>query len=503
MNALFMAAIVSFASQPGRADTRTWTDRSERFTIEAELVDYRDGVVRLKNADGKVLSVALEQLSDADRQFVEGQAAGTTGAHAASAGEAVARTGEAVVELLSGAVTRGRIVARDSEYVTVEVSIGNRSLSRKYPLDRIGVITIGGKREVLHGGGATSGTSPTGTGAVGGARRSRAEIEALIDRIGRTPPDWWDSVPLNYPNTLDLNWPMPAPNPWNARKNIGQYVWDIINPNPGKWKEGVRFMHFMLTKPQSNPQVLGRAVNQLAHMYHDLLQDYARAAFWWRQAGMGPGAQAPGAVKLAECYWKLGSKQMALELMGKIPTYYSSIKLLADMGETPRALAIVDAAARARNGIPDLAYLYAGDACRIDGQYGKAIQYYQKVLDVRPTGKQKNRVERNHQRARANIEGIRIFDTLDLSQVADGTYRAESPAYAGQLHVEVTVRGGRIESVRVTQHQEKQFYSALTDTPRQIIEKQGVKGVDAVTSATITSEAIINATAKALAQGLK
>jgi uncharacterized protein with FMN-binding domain len=65
--------------------------------------------------------------------------------------------------------------------------------------------------------------------------------------------------------------------------------------------------------------------------------------------------------------------------------------------------------------------------------------------------------------------------------------------------VEVTVRGGRITAVEVLQHQEKQFYSALTDTPEKILRAQGVQGVDATSSATITSEAIINATAKALA----
>ena len=76
-------------------------------------------------------------------------------------------------------------------------------------------------------------------------------------------------------------------------------------------------------------------------------------------------------------------------------------------------------------------------------------------------------------------------------------------AYAGQLYVEVDVKGGRIESVRVTQHRERQFYSAITDTIQQIVAKQSVKGVDATTGATMTAEAIINATAKALAGGMK
>ena len=65
----------------------------------------------------------------------------------------------------------------------------------------------------------------------------------------------------------------------------------------------------------------------------------------------------------------------------------------------------------------------------------------------------------------------------------------------------MTVKSGRIESVDVTRHKEKQFYAALIDTPRQILKKQSVKGIDATSRATITSQAIVNATAKALAQG--
>jgi len=103
----------------------------------------------------------------------------------------------------------------------------------------------------------------------------------------------------------------------------------------------------------------------------------------------------------------------------------------------------------------------------------------------------------------ASIDAIRAVDGLDLSKVRDGTYTASSNAYAGPLDVAVDIKGGKILSVKVTKHQEKQFYTALTDTPAQIVAKHGIKGVDAVTSATITSEAIMNATVKALAKGMQ
>ena len=418
---------------------------------------------------------------------------------------AAAEPAEAVVELVSGAQVKGRITARDDQYVTLEVTMGGRAYSRKYATDRIAAITVGDRREVLNATAGSGGASASGPASAGpapvGIERSRKEIERLIDELGRTPPDWWDSVPLNYPKTLDLSWPQKPPPPWNNQKNVGQYLWDVLQPNPRKWREGVRFVHHLLELHADDSEKRTRAMTTLGRLYYLLLQDYARAAFWWRQAGVGPGNRSPQGVNLAECYWRLGNQQMALELLDEIPVYYTTIKLLADMGQTDRALKIADAAGR--GAYPDMAYLYAGDACRVAGRYQQAIGYYEKVLDVPATGRAKQRIERNHVRARANIEGIRIYDTLDLARVADGTYRAASPGYAGQVHVEVTVRSGRIESVQVTEHQEKQFYTALTETPRKIIERQTVGGIDATTSATITSEAIINATAKALASGMK
>jgi uncharacterized protein with FMN-binding domain len=192
---------------------------------------------------------------------------------------------------------------------------------------------------------------------------------------------------------------------------------------------------------------------------------------------------------------------MAEELLNKARPVAQMAKLWADMGETQKAITLCEAIVRGGN--PATGYMYAGDAYRLAGQYPKALEYYQKVLAVDASGQNKGRVEREHNRARASIEAINLFELSDVRRVPDGKYTASSLGYEGQVQVEVQVAGKRIEAVRVTQHREKQFYSALTDTPRKIIEKQGVKGVDATSSATLTSEAIINATAKALAGAAK
>ncbi|MDB5338350.1 MAG: FMN-binding domain protein, partial [Planctomycetaceae bacterium] len=40
-----------------------------------------------------------------------------------------------------------------------------------------------------------------------GKVRTKAEIEALITKEGKTPPDWFDATPLDYPKSLNLDWP--------------------------------------------------------------------------------------------------------------------------------------------------------------------------------------------------------------------------------------------------------------------------------------------------------
>ena len=349
--------------------------------------------------------------------------------------------------------------------------------------------------------GRREGPPPSLTGAAAGdgpGRRPRAVAgrgPGPDRRVGRTPPEWFEATPLEYPKSLDLAWPEPPPGPWNNQKNVGQYVWDVINPNPARWRQGVRLMHHLLVLHKDDVQARTRVMTTLGRLYFSLLQDHARAAFWWRKAGVHEGRSREGVVGvfLAECYWRLGNRAMAVELLGRLPPRFESIKLWADLGELEKALGIAESFAKGRS--PETAYLYAGDACRVAGRFAEAVRYYRKALAVPAT----ELTERSQKRARSNVEAIELFELSDVARVPDGTYRASSLGYEAPVAVEVVVRERRLASVRVTEHREKQFYSALTDTPARIIAKQGVKGVDATSGATITSDAIINATAKALA----
>jgi WD40 repeat protein len=53
------------------AEVRTWSDRTGKFKVEAELVSENATRVRLKLETGKIIEVPLEKLSDADKRFLK------------------------------------------------------------------------------------------------------------------------------------------------------------------------------------------------------------------------------------------------------------------------------------------------------------------------------------------------------------------------------------------------------------------------------------------------
>ncbi|MDZ4401856.1 FMN-binding protein [Prosthecobacter sp.] len=403
------------------------------------------------------------------------------------------------IELMNGNKVEGKVIANDAtaKTVTVEAMIGGQLIQRMLPQAQVHALTVNGQRTVLT---PKPGTPASSAAPVANASRSPDEVKALIAKEGSNPPGWMKSTKLNYPKTLDLTWANAPKGQWNNQKNIGQFNWDIINPNENRWQEGIKFMEHVLSVNKDNAEIRLRATKEIGGMYFRFFQDYARAAWWWQQAGVT--ADDPQSVFLAECYWRLGSKQMALDFIEGESFYLNTIKLMGDMGETDRAVELTEAFAEDADD-PHGAYLLGGDACRLAGRYDEAIAYYQEVLDAPVDPKNKNRFQRLISRAQASLEAIKLFELLDITKVADGTYTSNALGYEGDVQVAVKVKSKRIEFVKVTQHKEKQYYSSMRDVPEQIIAKQGVKGVDATSRATITGVAIINATAKALAQGVK
>ncbi len=405
----------------------------------------------------------------------------------------------AEVELLDGKKLEGKVISKDDKTLKLEVTVDGKASIRIIALSAVHAVTINDKRYVVN----EKQEVPSNGIAEQSVKRAQAEVLALIEKVGREPPAWFDETPLSYPKTLDMSWPQPPPGPWNNQKNIGQYIWDVINPNPSKWRGGVKLLHHLLVLHKDDPDNRERAMLDLGWMYHNLHQDYARAAYWWQKADVPKTGGARLCVHLAGCYYRLGNKQMAMELLSQQRVTVVGSKLLADMGDLAKAVQLVEQyPATADSGAID-AYLHIADGYRQAGEPKEAMKWYEKVLAIPKPEKIEAGLSRSLDQARTGIAAVKVFDLFDPKQVPDGTYEDESQGYEAPIRVAVTVKSGRIEQLRIMQHREKQFYSALTDTPRKIIAKQGVKGVDATSNATITSNAIINASAKALATGNK
>jgi uncharacterized protein with FMN-binding domain len=326
-----------------------------------------------------------------------------------------------------------------------------------------------------------------------GGTRTREEVIALIQTVGPTLPDWFDSVPLEYPPTLNLQWEQVVKNQWAPDHNMGAWMRTRIWERPDKWKSGIKVLHHAVDLNADNPRALQTSRSALAQCYYFLFQDYARSAYWNGQAGNS------NPLLLAECCYRLGSKELASDILNGVPvTPWNAaglMKVWGEMGEYQKALSLANVVAR--GGQADLAYLAAGDAARANGRFDEALKYYQACADL-PTGGRY--LAANHERAAASAKAVRAFLAAGARPLADGTFRGTSDGgYKGPITVEVTVARGRIENVRVTSHKDNWYGASVSYVPDRIVEQQGVVGVDAVTGATVTSRAIVDATMTALA----
>lgn len=328
-------------------------------------------------------------------------------------------------------------------------------------------------------------------------------IAKLVEEGGKSKPAWWDQATLNYPKTLDLSCVPNKKAGWNASVQVGVWIWDVINPNPARWKEGTKFYHFLLSnaKQQKFPDAEKQATIGLGHCYGDLLQDWPRALYWYQQAESQYGKNDDRTIDMANAYWRLGSKTLALAAVKPLAQdstrHGSLIKLHADLGNFKTAYQLAQARVAASE---DIGWFMAGYTAQLEGVWTKALECFKKAAAADPKRSGRD-LKQTVARATAAIEAISLFETLDLAKVADGAYRDSSTGYAGPVEVEVTVASRKIAAVKVTSHHEKQFYSCLEEVPAKIIARQHVKGVDATLGATITSEAIVYATAKALKKG--
>lgn len=87
----------------------------------------------------------------------------------------------------------------------------------------------------------------------------------------------------------------------------------------------------------------------------------------------------------------------------------------------------------------------------------------------------------------------------------DGTYTGEGQGASGVIKVEVQVVKGEISEINLVEHNEtKTLVDGVTDNViPEIIEKQSVEGVEAISGATNSSNGVIDAVSKALETAVK
>ena len=98
------------------------------------------------------------------------------------------------------------------------------------------------------------------------------------------------------------------------------------------------------------------------------------------------------------------------------------------------------------------------------------------------------------------LSGVMMMTMVGCSSEGGSkTYTATAKGFAGDVTVEVTVNGDKIEDVKATGENETDGIGsvALETLPKEIVEKQSVK-IDVVATATMTSNAILEAATAAL-----
>lgn len=83
---------------------------------------------------------------------------------------------------------------------------------------------------------------------------------------------------------------------------------------------------------------------------------------------------------------------------------------------------------------------------------------------------------------------------------ADGTFTGTAEGYGGELEVEVTIENDEITGIEVVSHSETEGLGdeAFDDVIGQIIDNQSTDDVEAVSGATESSNAVVNAVDNAL-----
>jgi uncharacterized protein with FMN-binding domain len=141
-----------------------------------------------------------------------------------------------------------------------------------------------------------------------------------------------------------------------------------------------------------------------------------------------------------------------------------------------------------------------GDLYSKWGKLDKAKASYKEAVRMYPLGKPPYGRHLLPRRAK-KIEGkLRVLSLASFkgTTLNDGSYRETALGYSGDIKLTVKIDGGRIADIQA-EHQEKIDQNACVIIPKRIIEKQSLQ-VDGISGATVTKDALMSGTLRALQQ---
>lgn len=156
--------------------------------------------------------------------------------------------------------------------------------------------------------------------------------------------------------------------------------------------------------------------------------------------------------------------------------------------------------------VPNAAKIHdrLGDLYAMVDRTDDALREYAEAMRLYPTSKQpygKQNLPKEVRKIQTKVDLLKRGNG-DFGQLRDGTYNGTSIGYAGDVGVALTVKQGRVAKLTVN-HKEHIEQYATTRIPEAIQATQSLQ-VDAITGATITCQAIVDATYQAARQaGMK
>lgn len=139
-----------------------------------------------------------------------------------------------------------------------------------------------------------------------------------------------------------------------------------------------------------------------------------------------------------------------------------------------------------------------GDLYVAWGDTEKAKDSYMQAARLYPLGKPpygRHLLPRRVKKVQSKLD-LLSMQSLAGTSLRNGRYQERALGYSGDINLTVSIESGRIADIKV-QHQEKIDQNACKLIPARIIDEQSLQ-VDGVTGATVTKDAIVAGTLRAL-----